>query len=224
MEKILIVEDDLTVLNFEKKELEHEGYTTVSATNGRAALELFEQEKPDLVLLDIMLPELNGIEVLRRIRKTSSVPVIMVTAKGEVYDKVNGLMTGADDYISKPFAIEELFARIYALLRRSNNSTASETILKNRDVELDVHSMVLKVQNQTYSLSKLEFFLLKYMLENQNVALSRDQIIDNVWGKDYIIEEGTIDVYINYLRSKIDQPLKSQYIKTIRGIGYMMVN
>jgi len=224
MEKILIVEDDKTVLNFEIKELEHEGYTTISATNGRTALELFEKESPDLVLLDIMLPELNGIEVLRRIRKSSSVPVIMVTAKGEVYDRVNGLMTGADDYISKPFAIEELLARIYALLRRSNNSTTSETVLKNHDVELDVQSMILKVQNQTYSLSKIEFFLLKYLLENQNVVLSRNQIIDNVWGKDYIIEEGTIDVYINYLRSKIDQPLKAQYIKTIRGIGYMMVN
>lgn len=224
MEKILIVEDDQTVLNFEVKELEHEGYTTISATNGRQALELFEKESPDLVLLDIMLPELNGIEVLRRIRKSSSVPVIMVTAKGEVYDRVNGLMTGADDYISKPFAIEELLARIYALLRRSNNSATSETVLKNHDVELDVQSMILKVQNQTYSLSKIEFFLLKYLLENQNVVLSRNQIIDNVWGKDYIIEEGTIDVYINYLRSKIDQPLKAQYIKTIRGIGYMMVN
>jgi len=224
MEKILIVEDDPTVLNFEIKELEHEGYNIVSATDGRTALELFEKEKPDLILLDIMLPELNGIEVLRRIRKSSSVPVIMVTAKGEVYDKVNGLMTGADDYISKPFSIEELLARIYALLRRSNNSNVSETVLKNRDVELDIQSMVLKVQGQIYSLSKLEFFLLKYLLENQNVALSRNQIIDNVWGKDYIIEEGTIDVYINYLRSKIDQPLKTQYIKTIRGIGYMMVN
>jgi len=224
MEKILIVEDDQTVLNFETKELEHEGYKIVSATDGRTALELFEKENPDLVLLDIMLPELNGIEVLRRIRKTSSIPVIMVTAKGEVYDKVNGLMTGADDYISKPFAIEELLARIYALLRRSNNPAASESVLKNRDVELDVQSMILKVQDKTYSLSKLEFFLLKYLLENQNVALSRNQIIDNVWGKDYIIEEGTIDVYINYLRSKIDQPLKTQYIKTIRGIGYMMVN
>jgi len=224
MEKILIVEDDQTVLNFEIKELEHEGYEIVSATDGRTALELFEKENPDLVLLDIMLPELNGIEVLRRIRKSSSTPVIMVTAKGEVYDKVNGLMTGADDYISKPFAIEELLARIYALLRRSNNGGPSETVLKNRDVELDLQSMILKVQEKTFSLSKIEFFLLKYLLENQNVALSRNQIIDNVWGKDYIIEEGTIDVYINYLRSKIDQPLKSQYIKTIRGIGYMMVN
>ena len=124
MEKILIVEDDQTVLNFEQKELEHEGYNTVIATAGRQALEAFEKEKPDLIILDIMLPELNGIEVLRRIRKSSQIPVILVTAKGEVYDKVNGLMSGADDYIAKPFAIEELFARIYAVLRRSCNKPA----------------------------------------------------------------------------------------------------
>jgi len=224
MEKILIVEDDLTVLNFEQKELEHEGYTVLAATDGRKALELFDAEKPNLVLLDIMLPEINGIEVLRRIRKSTQTPVIMVTAKGEVYDKVNGLMTGADDYISKPFAIEELFARIYALLRRSNKTQTSDSVLINREVELDTQSMILAVRDRKYSLSKLEFLLLKYLLENLNVALSRNQIIDNVWGKEYVIEEGTIDVYINYLRSKIDQPLKTQYIKTIRGIGYMMVN
>lgn len=224
MEKILIIEDDLTVLNFEQKELEHEGYTTITATDGRNGLELFESENPDLIILDIMLPELNGIEVLRRIRKTSQVPVILVTAKGEVYDKVNGLMTGADDYISKPFAIEELFARICTVLRRSGSSAAKSTILKNRDIELDIQSMLLKVKSEKYSLSKIEFMLLKYLLENQNAALSRNQIIDNVWGKDYVIEEGTIDVYINYLRGKIDQPLETQYIKTIRGVGYMMVN
>lgn len=224
MEKILIIEDDLTVLNFEQKELEHEGYSTITATDGRNGLELFESENPDLIILDIMLPELNGIEVLRRIRKNSQVPVILVTAKGEVYDKVNGLMTGADDYISKPFAIEELFARICAVLRRTSSTSAKSTILKNRDIELDTQSMLLKVKSEKYSLSKIEFMLLKYLLENQNAALSRNQIIDNVWGKDYVIEEGTIDVYINYLRSKIDQPLETQYIKTIRGIGYMMVN
>lgn len=224
MEKILIVEDDLTVLNFEQKELEHEGYTTITAVDGRQGLELFESENPDLIILDIMLPELNGIEVLRRIRKSSQVPVILVTAKGEVYDKVNGLMTGADDYISKPFAIEELFARICAVLRRTGSNSSKNTVLKNRDIELDTQSMLLKVRSEKYSLSKIEFMLLKYLLENQNTALSRNQIIDNVWGKDYVIEEGTIDVYINYLRSKIDQPLENQYIKTIRGVGYMMVN
>lgn len=225
MEKILIVEDDETVLNFENLELSHEGYETVIAMDGRTALQKFEEEKPDLILLDIMIPELNGIEVLRRIRKTSQVPVILVTAKNETYDKVNGLNTGADDYISKPFAIEELFARISAVLRRSaaQQPQAKSTVLKNRDIELNPQSMSVIVLGNQVSLSKLEFLLLKLFLENINVALSRTEIIDAVWGKDYIIEENAVDVYVNYLRSKIDQVTKSEYIRTVRGIGYMMV-
>ena len=222
MEKNLIVEDDETVLNFEELELKHEGYDCVIAKDGRQALEVFEKENPDLILLDIMLPELNGIEVLRRIRKTSSVPVILVTAKGETYDKVNGLNTGADDYISKPFVIEELLARISAVLRRFKASS-NEKKKKNRDLELNTQSMSVTIQQNSINLSKLEFLMLKYFMENVNVALSRNQIIDKVWGKDYFIEENTVDVYVNYLRSKIDQHLKSEYIRTIRGIGYMMV-
>ena len=128
MEKILIVEDDKTVLDFEKKELEHEGYAVITAEDGRRALDLFESQKPDFILLDIMIPELNGIEVLRRIRKQSEVPVILVTAKGEVYDKVNGLSAGADDYISKPFAIEELLARISSVLRRSRVNAVPSSV------------------------------------------------------------------------------------------------
>lgn len=223
MEKILIVEDDETVLNFENLELSHEGYTTVIAQDGRTALELFEKEKPDLVILDIMLPELNGIEVLRRIRKNSDVPIILVTAKNETYDKVMGLNTGADDYISKPFAIEELFARINAVLRRSKSTKANDVILRNRDIECNTQSMAVTVQGNPIGLSKLEYFMLKFFLENINVALSRSQIIDTVWGKNYFIEENTVDVYVNYLRSKIDQPTKTEYIRTVRGVGYMMV-
>lgn len=224
MEKILIVEDDKTVLDFEKKELEHEGYNVITAENGRQALELFESENPDFVLLDIMIPELNGIEVLRRIRKQSEVPVILVTAKGEVYDKVNGLSAGADDYISKPFAIEELLARISSVLRRTRVNAALSPVLRNGEVELNTQTILLTVKENSYSLSKIEFMLLKFFLENKDTALNRSQIIDAVWGKDYFIEEGTVDVYVNYLRGKIDQPLKEEYIKTVRGIGYMMVS
>lgn len=224
MEKNLIVEDDETVLDFEQKELLHEGYDVVTAENGRKALELFESEKPDFILLDIMIPELNGIEVLRRIRKESQVPVILVTAKGEVYDKVNGLSAGADDYISKPFAIEELLARISSVLRRTRISSMPSEVLRNGEIELNTKTIILSVKAETYSLSKIEFMLLKYFLENKNVALSRSQIIDAVWGKNYFIEEGTVDVYVNYLRGKIDQPLKEEYIKTVRGVGYMMVD
>lgn len=224
MEKILIVEDDKTVLDFEKKELEHEGYAVITAEDGRRALDLFKSQKPDFILLDIMIPELNGIEVLRRIRKQSEVPVILVTAKGEVYDKVNGLSAGADDYISKPFAIEELLARISSVLRRSRVNAVPSSALRNGEIELNTQTILLTVQDKSFSLSKIEFMLLKFFLENQNVALSRSQIIDAVWGKDYFIEEGTVDVYVNYLRGKIDQPLKEEYIKTVRGVGYMMVN
>lgn len=224
MEKILIVEDDKTVLDFEKKELEHEGYAVITAEDGRRALDLFESQKPDFILLDIMIPELNGIEVLRRIRKQSEVPVILVTAKGEVYDKVNGLSAGADDYISKPFAIEELLARISSVLRRSRVNAVPSSVLRNGEIELNTQTILLSVQDKSFSLSKIEFMLLKFFLENQNVTLSRSQIIDAVWGKDYFIEEGTVDVYVNYLRGKIDQPLKEEYIKTVRGVGYMMVN
>lgn len=224
MEKNLIVEDDKTVLDFEKKELEHEGYAVITAEDGRRALDLFESQKPDFILLDIMIPELNGIEVLRRIRKQSEVPVILVTAKGEVYDKVNGLSAGADDYISKPFAIEELLARISSVLRRSRVNAVPSSVLRNGEIELNTQTILLTVQDKSFSLSKIEFMLLKFFLENQNVALSRSQIIDAVWGKDYFIEEGTVDVYVNYLRGKIDQPLKEEYIKTVRGVGYMMVN
>jgi len=223
MEKILIVEDDEAVLNFENLELSHEGYTTVIAKDGREAIEIFNKENPDLIILDIMLPELNGIEVLRRIRKTSNVPVILVTAKNETYDKVNGLNTGADDYISKPFAIEELLARISAVLRRLKQTTPESSVLKNRDVELNIKSMNVTVQGSLVSLSKLEYLMLKLFLENINTALSRSTIIDSVWGKDYFIDENTVDVYVNYLRSKIDQATKSEYIRTVRGVGYMMV-
>lgn len=223
MEKILIVEDDEAVLNFENLELSHEGYTTVTAKDGREALEKFETENPDLIILDIMLPELNGIEVLRRIRKTSNVPVILVTARNETFDKVNGLNTGADDYISKPFAIEELLARISAVLRRVKQSTPDTPVLKNRDLELNIKSMNAKINGAQISLSKLEYLMLKLFMENIDTALSRSTIIDQVWGKDYYIDENTVDVYVNYLRSKIDQVAKSEYIRTVRGVGYMMV-
>ena len=170
MAKILIVEDDETVLNFENLELNHEGYTTVLARNGREALEKFESEKPDLILLDIMLPEITGTEVLRRIRKTSSVPVILVTAKNETYDKVNGLNSGADDYIAKPFEIEELLARVSAVLRRSAANSKANGLLKNRDLELNIQNMTATIKGNQVFLSKTEFLILKYFIENLKLS------------------------------------------------------
>ena len=225
MEKILIVEDDPGISDFVKLELEHEGFETALAQTGREALDKFESFAPDLILLDVMLPELSGLEVLRRIRKTSSVPVIMVTARGETYDRVNGLDAGADDYLPKPFEIEELLARMRAVLRRASVAGGGAgTKLVNRDLEMIPESMKVTLDGELLTLSKTEFLMLKLFLEKQNQVISRDTFIDAIWGKDYCIDENTIDVYVGYLRSKIDNVAKEEYIKTVRGSGYMMIN
>lgn len=223
MAKILIVEDDDGISDFVNLELQHEGFETVIAKTGREGLEKFESENPDMILLDIMLPELNGLEVLRRIRKTSNVPVILETARGETIDKINGLNSGADDYIAKPFEIEELLARINAVLRRVEAARPTETRIKIRDVEMNIASMSVTIKGEELNLSKTEFMMLKLFLENPETVMSRDDIIDAIWGKGHFIDANTIDVYVGYLRQKIDQQLGEEYIKTVRGAGYKMV-
>lgn len=220
--KLLIVEDDAGISDFVIPELEHEGYETCLAVTGREALEKFEKEKPDLILLDIMLPELNGLEVLRRIRAKSTVPVILETARGETIDKINGLNLGADDYISKPFEIEELLARINALLRRVSFAKQNELTLAYKSLTLNVERMSMNFEQSEVPLSKTEFLLLKLLIENQGKVLSRSQIIDGIWGPGHFIDENTVDVYVGYLRSKISDYTKDEYIKTVRGAGYMM--
>jgi len=221
--KILIVEDDAGISDFVVPELEHEGFTTVLAVTGREALEKFESEKPDLILLDIMLPELNGLEVLRRIRAVSTVPVILETARGETIDKINGLNLGADDYIPKPFEIEELLARINALFRRINYINPKKNDLALRDLKLNIERMSCNIGEKEILLSKTEFLLLKFLLENQGKVLTRSQIIDEIWGKGHYIDENTVDVYVGYLRTKFSDSTKDEYIKTVRGAGYMMI-
>lgn len=222
--KILIVEDDKGISDFVIPELEHEGYETCLAITGRQALEKFESEKPDLILLDIMLPELNGLEVLRRIRAVSSVPVILETARGETIDKINGLNLGADDYIPKPFEIEELLARINALFRRVSYSQPKESSLSYKSLTLNLDRMSFSFDGgEEVQLSKTEFLMLRLFVENQGKVLSRSQIIDAIWGKGHFIDENTVDVYIGYLRSKISEFTKDGYIKTVRGAGYMIV-
>ena len=221
--KILIVEDDAGIADFVNAELLHEGYTTVLAGDGRTALEVFEKEHPDLILLDVMLPELSGLEVLRRIRKESNVPVIVVTARGETYDRVNGLNAGADDYIPKPFEIEELLARMSAVLRRTASSSKQAVILTNRELCLNQDNMKVTLSGNELTLSKTEYMMLKHFLENPDKVMSRSQIIDAIWGEGHFIDENTIDVYVGYLRSKIDQASGEEYIKTVRGSGYMMI-
>ena len=232
--KVLIVEDEPNIASFEKLELEHEGFETEIAQTGREAVAVFEAN-PDnysIVLLDIMLPELNGLEVLRRIRKISKVPVILVTARGETFDKVNGLDAGADDYISKPFAIEELLARIRSVLRRSeylqeqngneSDSSKEDTELKFDRLTLNSISFEVFVDKTPVVLTKTEFMLLKCLLQHRNEVLSRDFIISEVWGEDHYIDENSVDVYIRYLRSNIDDVFGVNYIKTIRGAGYII--
>ena len=220
--KILIVEDDKGICDFIVPELEHEGYQTCIAETGRKALDVFEAEKPDLILLDIMLPELNGLEVLRRIRAVSTVPVILETARGETIDKINGLNLGADDYIPKPFEIEELLARINALFRRISFTQPQISSLTYKELILNTDRMSFAMNNSEVQLSKTEFMLLKFLMENQGKVLSRSSIIDEIWGKNHYIDENTIDVYVGYLRTKIADFTQDEYIKTVRGAGYML--
>ena len=220
--KILIVEDDSGISDFVIPELEHEGYETCLAVTGREALDKFASEKPDLVLLDIMLPELNGLEVLRRIRAASTVPVILETARGETIDKINGLNLGADDYIPKPFEIEELLARINALFRRVNYAKEKETPTTIKALTLNLDRMSFNIDSNEVQLSKTEFLFLKLLIENQGKVFSRQQIIDEIWGVGHYIDENTVDVYVGYLRSKISEFTKDEYIRTVRGAGYMM--
>ncbi|MCQ2579270.1 MAG: response regulator transcription factor [Treponemataceae bacterium] len=234
---ILIVEDEPNIASFEKLELEHEGYAVTLAQTGREALAFFEENlKGDpqnffsIVLLDIMLPELNGIEVLRRIRKLSQVPVILVTARGETFDKVNGLDAGADDYIAKPFAIEELLARIRSVLRRSaqqetaqnteQSTNAEQSVIIFDRLKLNAASYEVFVDDTLITLTKTEFLLLKCLLCHQGEVLSRTDIINEVWGEDHYIDENSVDVYVRYLRTKIDEVFNVSYITTVRGAGY----
>lgn len=222
-EKVLIVEDDNGISDFINLELKHEGFETAIAETGTQALELFESFKPDLVLLDVMLPELSGLEVLQRIRKESKVPVIMVTARGATYDRIKGLDAGADDYIPKPFEIEELLARMRAVLRRISKPAETNSTVKIRDLEININDMSASLKGEALYLSKTEFFMLKKFMENPEKVFSRDDLIEAIWGKGHFIDLNTIDVYIGYLRSKIDNKVKEEYIKTIRGVGYKMV-
>lgn len=220
--KILIVEDEEKLARFTELELMHEGYETAKAFDGRTGLEMAESGEYDLILLDIMLPGLNGIEVLRRIRKNSDVPVILLTARDSVMDKVSGLDTGADDYITKPFDIEELLARIRAALRKRTPSAEVSSLLTSGLLTLDTASHIVKYDGKTIELTNREFGLLKKLLENKSVVLSRETLLDDVWGFDYVGETNVVDVYIRYIRSKIDDVFGVKIIQTVRGVGYVI--
>ncbi|MBQ7266568.1 MAG: response regulator transcription factor [Firmicutes bacterium] len=220
-EKILVVEDETKIARFVELELTHEGYEVVIAHDGRTGVDMFFSEKPNIVILDLMLPGLNGIEVCRRIRKESSVPIIMLTAKGETMDKVMGLDSGADDYMTKPFAIEELLARLRVHLRKNvQKEEDNSNVLRLKALTIDKLKRSVKYNDEEIELTKREFELLTYLVENKNIVISRDQILNNVWGYDYVGETNVVDVYIRYIRTKIDDKYNVKLIHTIRGVGY----
>ena len=221
--RILIIEDEERIARFIELELTHEGYEVGKCTDGREGLTEAESGNYDVILLDIMLPGLNGLEVLRRLRKTSSVPVIMLTARDAVMDKVSGLDLGADDYITKPFAIEELLARIRLVLRHNNAaSPAASDDITFGELSLSPSRHEVRYGEDVIDLTAREFTLLQTLLENKNIVLSRSSLLEHVWGYDYMGETNVVDVYIRYLRSKLDDVYGVHIIQTIRGVGYVI--
>lgn len=218
MEKsILLVEDEKSIARFVELELKHEGYNVTVCYDGRSGLEAALEKEFDVLLLDVMLPELNGIEVCRRVRAQSSVPILLITARDAVMDRVAGLDAGADDYLVKPFAIEELLARIRSALRRTTTSAEHATLaLKN--IILDEIAYTATVNEEPIRLTKTEFDLLHLLMRSKNKVCTREIILENVWGYDTDVETNVVDVYIRHLRAK----LPANMIETVRGVGYVM--
>lgn len=218
---ILIVEDEKKLSRVLQLELEYEGYQTEIAHDGHEALQLMMDKKWDLVLLDIMLPALSGLEVLRRIRRDDELtPIILLTARDEVHDKVSGLDLGANDYVTKPFQIEELLARIRAQLRKSASKNQTTEKLQVGELTVDLQTREVLRANTPLQLTPREFDLLTYLMKNKNIVLTREQIMEEVWGYDYMGDTNVVDVYIRYLRQKVDKNFSHPYIETVRGVGY----
>jgi DNA-binding response OmpR family regulator len=222
MSKILIVEDEAQLARFVELELIHEGNSVDKAEDGRTGLDMALSNDYDLILLDVMLPGINGFEVLRRIRVKKETPVILVTARDAVMDKVSGLDAGADDYITKPFAIEELLARIRVALKRKGASAAVSRQLTVGKVTIDQDRHEVCVDGNPVELTNYEFELLRILMENCNIVLDRERLINEIWGYDYEGETNVVDVYIRHLRTKIDDKYGIKLIRTVRGVGYVI--
>lgn len=220
--RILIIEDEVKIARFVQLELEHEGYTAEMVHDGRVGLERASNEGFDLIILDVMLPSLNGMEVLRRLRQVSEVPVIILTAKDDVPDKVMGLDFGADDYLTKPFAIEELLARIRGAFKHKRVQEIKSNAIQIGNLKMDPDKYTVSLNDEIIDLTKTEFDLLKYLMINQGIVLTRDTILKKVWGYDYSGDTNIVDVYIRYLRSKIDDRYQKKFIHTVRGVGYLL--
>ena len=232
-EKILVVEDEEKLARFIELELIHEGYDVEKAFDGRSALEKAESGEYSLILLDIMLPEINGLEVMRRLGKEFPTPVILLTARDAVMDKVAGLDAGAVDYITKPFAIEELLARIRVALKlhpvsdgmadkKTDQNSDEEGIYRWQDLCLDEKKHRVTYKGNEITLTNREFIMLKVLLTNQDIVMTRDTLLEKVCGYDYVGETNVVDVYIRFLRSKIDEVFDIKMIQTVRGVGYVI--
>jgi two-component system OmpR family response regulator len=224
--KILIVEDDRNLLDTLKYNLRKEGYDVVAAVDGAEALDVARREKPDLIILDIMLPKLSGFEVCRILRKEMTIPILMLTARTEEVDKIVGLEIGADDYMTKPFSMRELLARLGAMLRRAEMAvqlTGGEKVLRIDDLEIDTARHQAFLRRTALELSPKEFDLLAFLAKNKGFVFSREQLLEKVWGYDYAGDTRTVDVHIRWLRQKIESdPAKPEHVVTVRGVGYKL--
>ena len=225
--KVLVVEDDHNLLTMLKYNLQKDGYDVTTAIDGAEAVETARKEKPDLIILDIMLPKINGFEVCRILRKDMIVPILMLTAKTEETDKVVGLEIGADDYMTKPFSMRELLARVRAMLRRAKLMESApvdeKAILKVKDLEIDLARHRVLLRNAAIGLTSKEFDLLAFLARNRGLVFNRDQLLEKVWGYDYGGDTRTVDVHIRWLRQKIEtNPKNPEYLITVRGTGYKL--
>ncbi len=220
--KILIVDDDSNICELLRLYIEKEGYTVIIANDGAAAVKLFQEQQPDLMLLDIMLPKLDGWQVCREIRKTSDKPIIMLTAKGETFDKVLGLELGADDYIVKPFETKEVVARIKAVLRRSGTAVSATSVqeVQYENLLINLTNYELKVNGVQIDTPPKEMELIYHLASNPNRVFTRDQLLDEVWGFDYYGDSRTVDVHIKRLREKLEGASKQWELRTVWGVGY----
>jgi two-component system response regulator MprA len=218
--RILVVDDDPEIVSFLKRGLTYEGYTVDTAGDGAEALAKARDAEPDLVILDIMMPGMDGLEVSKRLRQASKLPILMLTAKGTVADRIKGLDSGADDYLVKPFSFDELLARIRALLRRSQPTEGE--VLRFMDLSLDPSTREVKRGNDVIQLTAQEFDLLELFLRHPRQVLRRDMIYEKVWGYDFGGESNVIEVYMRYLRSKLEAGGQPRLIHTVRGVGYVL--
>ena len=221
-EKILVVDDDTNICELLRLYLTKEGYQVTTANDGEEGLDKFNQVKPDMVLLDVMMPKMDGLEVCRRIRKLGNTPVMMLTAKGETFDKVLGLELGADDFVTKPFDMKELSARVKAVLRRYQAHTrqSDDEVIKFENIEISLQKYELKLRGKSVDVPPKELELLYFLASNYNRVFTRDQLLDKVWGFDYLGDSRTVDVHVKRLREKLEGVSDKWVLKTVWGVGY----